>query len=187
MTNIAVILAGGQGARMGGIDKGAIDLGGERMIDRIYGRLKPQCGQVLISGNHDYDLGLGVVSDLKTGPQGPAGGLYAIWRHLKGANIDGFFTAPVDGPNLPIDLLARLYCEESSAIADDDNGLHPAFAWWRIADLGRAWEELDMESSISLNYLARLTQAKHAQWAGEAVFKNLNTPADLADYHTKSP
>ena len=172
---------------MGGIDKGALDLGGERMIDRIYGRLKPQCGQVLISGSHDYGLGLDVVSDFKTGPQGPAGGLHAIWRHLKDANIEGFFTVPIDGPNLPGDLLARLYCEESSAIASDDNGLHPAFAWWRMVDLGRAWDALDLESSISLNYLAQFTEAKHVQWAGEAMFKNLNTPDDLADYHTKSP
>lgn len=185
MINIAVILAGGQGARMGGIDKGALDLGTERMIDRIYGRLKPQCGQVLISGSHDYGLGLNVVSDLKTGPQGPAGGLYAIWRHFNGANIEGFFTVPVDGPNLPSDLLGRLYGAESSAIACDDNGLHPAFAWWRMGDLGRAWDALDLEGSISLNYLARLTQAKHAQWAGEAMFENLNTPDDLKNYRNR--
>ncbi len=185
MTNIAVILAGGQSARMGGIDKGALDLVGERMIDRIYGRLKPQCDQVLISGSHDYGLGLVVIPDLKAGPQGPAGGLYAVWRHLKDANVKGFFTVPVDGPNLPGDLLARLYRAESSAIANDDNGLHPAFAWWRIADLGSAWEELDLEGSISLNYLARLTEAKHAQWAGEAMFKNLNTPDDLTNYRNR--
>jgi molybdopterin-guanine dinucleotide biosynthesis protein A len=185
MTNIAVILAGGQGARMGGIDKGAIDLGGKRMIDRIYGRLKSQCGQVLISGSHDYDLGLEVIPDIEVGPQGPMGGLYAIWRHLKDANLEGFFTAPIDGPNLPSDLLARLYRAECSAIASDDNGLHPAFAWWRMGDLSRAWDALDLEGSISLNYLARQAQAKHAQWAGEAMFKNLNTPDDLENYRNR--
>jgi molybdopterin-guanine dinucleotide biosynthesis protein A len=185
MTNIAVILAGGQGARMGGIDKGALDLGGERMIDWVYGRLKPQCGQVLISGSHDYGLGLEVIPDIETGPKGPAGGLYAIWHKLKSIKAEGFYTAPIDGPNLPQDLLMRLYHKECSAIARDDNGLHPAFAWWRITDLNVAWIGLDFEGSISLNSLAGLTQAKHAQWAGEAMFKNLNTPDDLKNYRNR--
>jgi len=177
-----VILAGGQGQRMGGLDKGAIDLNGERMIDCIYRRLGPQCDQVLLSGHTDYGLGCESISDLKVGPKGPAAGLYASWTIFKATEAQGFFTVPVDGPNLPQDLIARLYCVDSSAIARDDNGLHPAFAWWRLADLGKVWAALDLDTSISLKYLARMTGAKCVNWAGKAMFRNINTPEDLAGY-----
>jgi len=182
--NVAVILAGGQGVRMGGVDKGLLDVGGEQMVNRIYQRLKPQCDKVLISGSHDYGLGLEVISDIDTGPKGPAAGLYAASQNLCGEA--GFFTVPVDGPNLPEDLLTRLYQVECSSVACDDNGLHPVFAWWRVADLTEAWRALDVSGSISLNYLARLTGAKRVKWVGGETFRNINTPEDLSNFQNSS-
>jgi len=95
-----VILAGGKAMRMGE-DKAELSLGNYRLIDRVYSRVKTQCNEVLVSGNHDYGLGLGIVPDSPSGPRGPVAALYSVMKALSKTD-EGFFTVPVDGPNLPL-------------------------------------------------------------------------------------
>lgn len=182
---IVVILAGGEGTRMGGVDKGAIELGSTRMIDVVSARVKNQGADLKISGRHDYGLGVDVISDLEAGPKGPVAGIYAAFQALQRTSDIGFFTVPVDGPNVPNDLLSRLYHAEFSAVARDDIGLHPVFAWWRFEDLRSLWTRLDFKDSISMKYLVEVTQAKPVKWAGSELFANINTANDLANYLNK--
>ena len=46
-----VILAGGRSRRMGGGDKGLLDLGGKPMLAHVIDRLKPQVGRIIINAN----------------------------------------------------------------------------------------------------------------------------------------
>lgn len=46
-----IVLAGGRGTRMGGVDKGLVDFQGESLAARAVRQLAPQVGQVLISAN----------------------------------------------------------------------------------------------------------------------------------------
>lgn len=176
---IVAILAGGKARRFGGQDKGEIRIEGERLIDIIYKRVKPQSTKVVLSGTHDYGLGLNVVPDAHDAPGGPVGGLYSIWKSLKGNNAEGFFTVAVDGPNLPQDLIASLYSQNASTIAADENGRHPTYGWWRMFDLRRIWEMPELSESISLNRLADLVGAKAVFWEGESSFININRQDDL--------
>ena len=49
-----LILAGGQGRRMGRVDKGLQLLQGRRMVDHVYQRLSPQVGGIVISANQNH-------------------------------------------------------------------------------------------------------------------------------------
>ena len=65
----AVILAGGKARRMGGEDKGLIELGGRRLIEYIIAALQPQTDNIIINANRNHDAygeyGLPVVADIK--------------------------------------------------------------------------------------------------------------------------
>ncbi|WDI31338.1 molybdenum cofactor guanylyltransferase [Hyphococcus flavus] len=180
---IAVILSGGKASRMGGADKGALELNGKRLIDIVIDRLAPQADQVLISGPRNYETGLVNVPDRRDGPAGPAGGLWSALAWIQynyPAETVGFFTAPVDGPFLLSDLCERLHASEKSSVAKDEAGLHPTFAWWRIEDLDTAFNEIVVNEGVSLKSLAKAAAAKEVSFPGDHYFRNINTPEDLA-------
>lgn len=176
---VVAILAGGKATRFGGQDKGEIILNNRRLIDIIHSRLRPQATDIIISGKHDYRLGLECVADSEKAPGGPVGGLYSIWQKLAPRNVEGFFTVAVDGPNLPLDLTDRLYLSTGSAIACDDLGRHPTYGWWRIADLARFFQDVDFQRSFSLKNLATDIGASDVFWPGERQFININRPEDM--------
>lgn len=182
MKRVVVILAGGRSARMGGRDKALIELGGARLIDRVIARLAPQVDRMVISGREDYGTGFEVIADAPRDPQGPAAGLLAAARWLPEylPDTDRFFTAPVDGPFLPADLVARLSGSGGPAIAVDDEGAHPTFACWTLASLAAAREKLAGETSLSLRAIAAAANARQVAWPGNRQFININTPEDVA-------
>ena len=168
--------------RFGGQDKGEILIEGKRLIDIIHKRILLQTDELILSGTDDYNLGLPVVPDRADAPGGPVGGIYSIWRYLKDRNDEGFFTAAVDGPNLPADLTTKLYNKNASTIATDEKGRHPTYAWWRMKDLSPLWETMDMKDSLSLQRLAEVTKAEHVKWEGDEIFININSPDDLRQF-----
>lgn len=176
---IAVILAGGKSERMGR-DKALVRIGGERMIDRVVARLRPQADRLLISGPTDYGLGIEFVKDAEDAPQGPAGGVLSVARVLTAEQSDalGFAIAPVDAPFLPRDLLERLSGVRGCAVASDGARLHPTFAWWTLEALRRVGAAF-RSGSPSLMRLAELLAAHAVVFPAEALV-NLNTPVDLA-------
>ena len=179
---IVAILAGGKARRFGGQDKGEIQITGRRLIEIIHERLTPQFTDIIISGPHDYGLGLDVVPDVSDAPGGPVGGIYSLWKHFEGGDIEGFFTAAIDGPNLPADLAAQLYSGDTSTIAADEVNLHPTYGWWRMGDLKRVWSDMDISQSISLKRLASLAEAKDVRWAGRETFTNINSSEDMKTF-----
>ena len=178
---IVAILAGGKATRFEGQDKGAIRLEDERFIDIIHRRLSAQADEIIISGTYDYDLGIEVIPDAQDAPGGPVGGIYSIWKKLLSRDVEGFFTVPVDGPNVPLDLIDRLYRADSSTIAVDELSRHPTYGWWRMTDLARLFKEAHLQNSISLNRLADKVIAKEVFWAGNNIFMNINCPGDLKE------
>ena len=108
-----VILAGGQGRRMGSLDKGLQPLGGKPMVQWVLERLAPQVNALLINANQNparyAELGAPyqapVVADLIPDFAGPLAGLHAA---LSRASTPLVLTVPCDSPFLPLDLVARL-------------------------------------------------------------------------------
>ncbi|MEW8394895.1 MAG: molybdenum cofactor guanylyltransferase MobA, partial [Candidatus Thiodiazotropha sp.] len=106
----AVILAGGRGRRMGGEDKGLIELNGEPLIQHVITSIAPQVGQILINANRNQAryqaFGYPVIADSLLNYQGPLAGFIAA---LEAITTEDMLTLPCDGPPVPADMVERLY------------------------------------------------------------------------------
>ncbi len=130
----AVVLAGGRATRMGGTDKGLIDLAGRPMVAWVVDALRPQAACILVNANRNFDayaaFGCAVVPDLEQGFLGPLAGLATGMVH---AESDYVVTAPCDSPLVAPDLVERLYsaCHGEAAdiaVAHDGQRMQPVFA-----------------------------------------------------------
>jgi molybdopterin-guanine dinucleotide biosynthesis protein A len=112
-----LILAGGLGSRMGGVDKGLVELDGRPMVAHVLERLGPQVAELLINANRNAEVyagfGMTVVADRVEGYAGPLAGLDA-GLHAASAACTWVATCPCDSPCLPIDLVARLMAAAQS-------------------------------------------------------------------------
>jgi molybdopterin-guanine dinucleotide biosynthesis protein A len=103
----AIVLAGGRGSRMGGIDKAFLRMGGETFVDRIVRLLEPLVESVIVVTN-DPEKYRGsrvrAVSD-ETAGRGPLMGLYS---GLKASAAERSFVTTVDAPLLRPGLVERL-------------------------------------------------------------------------------
>lgn len=104
-----LILAGGQGRRMGGVDKGLQPFRGEPLVCHALRRLAPQVGAVLINANRHLDtyatFGPRVVPDALPDYPGPLAGLLTGLNHCQ---TPWLVTVPCDAPYFPLDYVARL-------------------------------------------------------------------------------
>lgn len=129
-----VVLAGGRGSRMGGIDKGLVVLRGKPMVVHALEALRPQVGRLLINANRHLDqykiFGCDVVPDALDGYLGPLAGLAST---MQAAATPYVVTVPCDSPLLADDLVERLYRalardDAEIGVAHDGERLHPVFA-----------------------------------------------------------
>jgi molybdopterin-guanine dinucleotide biosynthesis protein A len=104
-----LVLAGGRGSRMGGVDKGLQDHRGIPLALHALRRLQPQVGTAMLSANRnlpDYEaMGVPVWSDSIEGYAGPLAGLLTGLEH---ARTNWLVTVPCDTPDFPSDLVDRL-------------------------------------------------------------------------------
>ncbi|MEO5619476.1 MAG: molybdenum cofactor guanylyltransferase MobA [Cypionkella sp.] len=184
MRIFGVILAGGGGRRMGGVDKAALILGGERLIARAIARLEPQVERLALSANGDparFGFGLPVLPD--AAPLGPLAGILAALRWAAPLGATAVVSVAVDTPFFPGDLTPRLCLAAESA----PEGLalaasvkdHPTCALWPVTLLPAL--EAFLASGVNPRVLA-FADAHHAaraRFPDEAAFANINTPEDL--------
>jgi molybdopterin-guanine dinucleotide biosynthesis protein A len=104
-----LILAGGRGSRMGGVDKGLQRLDGQPLVWHALQRLRPQVGAVIVNANRHLDEyqqdGLTVCPDSLADFQGPLAGFLV---GLQNARTPYVLTVPCDSPRFPLDLANRL-------------------------------------------------------------------------------
>jgi molybdopterin-guanine dinucleotide biosynthesis protein A len=180
-----VILAGGQGRRMGGVDKGLRELRGKAMVAWVLERFAPQVDEVLINANQNLDVytqfGHRVVPDEIGGFAGPLAGLQ---RGLSAAHHPLVATAPCDTPFLPADLVARLHAaliaqRAQLAVARTGDQPHPVFCLCRRDVLPHLTRFLiDGGRKIDAWY-ATLEVVEVAFDDEPDAFSNINTPAEL--------
>ncbi|MCI0399826.1 MAG: molybdenum cofactor guanylyltransferase [Gammaproteobacteria bacterium] len=129
-----VILAGGRALRMGGRDKGLIELGGKPLVEYVITGLQPQVAEIIINANRNRKryatYGYPIIADMIDGYFGPLAGIASAMRAAKTPYIS---TAPCDSPFIPSDLVERLYRgikEKGAEIGVPHNGerLQPVFA-----------------------------------------------------------
>lgn len=138
-----IILAGGQGHRMGGTDKGLQLLRGKPLVAWVLERLAPQVDELLISANRNLDayarFGYRVIPDEPgetNGIEKFAGPLAGLQQGLNEAAHPLVLTVPCDSPFLPTDLAQRLYTAFNQqntqvAIAKTFGQPHPVFCLCR--------------------------------------------------------
>lgn len=104
-----IVLAGGRGSRMGGVDKGLQTHLGVPLALHALLRLQPQVGQVMINANRNlgaYEaMGVPVWPDVQTDFPGPLAGMLV---GLERCETPYLVTVPCDTPNFPLDLVERL-------------------------------------------------------------------------------
>ena len=179
-----VVLAGGRGRRMGGRDKGLVEIGGAALIEHVISIMAPQAGKLMINANRNAEAyrryGYAVVSDSMSGFQGPLAGFASA---MANADTPYVVTIPCDSPLLPDDLVQRLIDalhdgHAELAVAHDGERLQPVFALIDVrllASLQRFLERGDRK--IDLWYAGHkmaLTDFSDSP----NMFLNLNTPAD---------
>ncbi len=189
------ILAGGRGARLGGVDKAALQYRGQRLLERTRDafvlpadeRTGDAPGATLLSRAFDSDgvttgaePGFRRVPDLRTGGLGPLAGLEAL---LEAARTDWLLTAPVDLRDVPADLGSRLRASAAGGITcvvRDADGLQPLVALWPVvASLQVVRAALDAGRLSVHEVLAALPHGEldiRPQRLG-----NLNLPGDFSD------
>lgn len=115
----AVILAGGRGQRMGGEDKGLIELNGKPLVCHVIDAIRSQVGAILINANRNqagYEaFGYPVIADTLLNYQGPLAGFIAAMQTIE---TEDMLTLPCDGPLVADDLVKRLHDARQTAGAD---------------------------------------------------------------------
>ena len=180
-----VVLAGGQGSRMGGVDKGLAMFRGRPMVAHVIERFAPQVDELLVNANRNVvqyaGFGYRVIADEIAGFAGPLAGFERALAHAQAPLVA---TVPCDSPFLPHDLVARLRksLESASAqlaVAKTGVQAHPVFCLMRRevrASLTRFLA--DGERKIDRWY-AHLAVVEVAFDDEPDAFANINTRAQL--------
>jgi len=185
------VLSGGEGRRMQGQDKGLVLWQGQAMAQRVAQRLEPQVAQVHINANRN-------IATYRTWPwpvhpdqpelPAKAGPMIGLLTGLQTTSNAWLQLAPCDTPQLPLDMVQRLYDKAQSKQAD-------VVVPVTTVD-GETWQHWAC-ALVSRQCAEHLAQAVNAgerrlgQWmrqqrlttltfndSSSALFSNLNTPAD---------
>jgi molybdopterin-guanine dinucleotide biosynthesis protein A len=181
-----VVFAGGQGRRMGGVDKGLVELDGRALVAHVIERLAPQVRTLVINANQNCEryaaFGYPVVADVIPGFAGPLAGLHAA---MAAATTPYVATSPCDSPFLPHDLVARLaaaFAETSLdlAVARTFEQPHPVFSLVRT-DVRPHLETFLRGGGRKIDAWYATLRTTDVRFDDEAdAFRNINTAAELA-------
>ena len=184
-----LVLAGGRGSRMGGVDKGLENHLGMPLAMHALLRLSPQVGEIMINANRNLgayeSMGVPVWPDALPDYPGPLAGFLTGLERCETAYL---VTVPCDTPNFPTDLVARL-----AEAFDADAETEIAVAATREGGELRGQPVFCMMRTEVLESLVRFTQSgqrKIDHWSAQHrtrlvpfddadAFANANTPDEL--------
>ena len=180
-----VILAGGEGSRMGGA-KPLRSLGGRRLIDHALAQAWNWSETIAIAVREDSQVTPvdASLSPDATDVEGPRGGLIGGLGFAQDAGCDFLLTIPSDMPFLQRDLLEKLrnaIAQRGSALAASGGHLHPVCGLWRTSSLDRVPDYVASGRS-SLRGFAELVGCVEVEWSTVPfdAFFNINSLEDLA-------
>ncbi len=179
-------MAGGRAQRMGGDDKGLLELAGKPMISYVLNRLRPQVDTTLINANRNIarykEFGAAVISDTMADFQGPLAGMSIA---MQVARTPYIVTVPCDSPFVPQDYVQRMFdglVERNAVVATATDGdrWQPVFSLIET----HLYDDLIVylksgERKIDLWFKKHAVVAVNFSDQTEA-FLNINTPEDKA-------
>jgi len=182
----AVVLAGGQGSRMNGLDKGIVQYRGRKMIEWSLDVVRPLVSQLLVSCNRnltDYmPLVDSVVCDRIAGSLGPLAGIHAAMESAASATL---LVLPCDTPLITRPVIERLMqaaTENPDAIIVLAEGkfLHPLHAVIPLA-LKQSLEDylIDGGRAVRKWYEQHVVVELQITEQESAALKNINTAEQL--------
>ena len=131
----AVVLAGGKSRRMGGQDKGLVEVAGRPMVAHTIDALRPQTAEVVVNANRNAGAyrtitGCRVIADTVGDFAGPLAGMASA---LESSTTRLLLTAPCDSPLVTGELGPRLHAalirdDAEIAVAHDGERMQPVFA-----------------------------------------------------------
>lgn len=183
----AIILCGGRGRRLGGVEKPLVRIGGRALVEFVIERLRPQVSRIVLSlgagqdANSYRSFGCDILADAEA-DQGPLGGLVSCFENLAG---EWFLSCPCDTPwTAPslVEALSKDARARGAAVAHDGKqrqNLSLLISREKAESLtrfyttgGRAvhrWLESNEIPPTNLSAIA-------------PSFTNINTPADLEKF-----
>ncbi|MFT5658063.1 MAG: molybdenum cofactor guanylyltransferase [Gammaproteobacteria bacterium] len=182
----AVILAGGMGRRMGGLDKGLIEYDGRLLVEILIEKLQQQDVNIVINANRNESVyetyGFPVISDKLSDFQGPLAGFATA---MAAVDTQYILTLPCDSPLLSDSFVERFIAchntpgsEAEISVAHDGERLQPVHAL------------INVDLLDSLNVFLESGDRKIDRWYAQHnynladfsdqtdMFKNINTPED---------
>ncbi|TSA19743.1 MAG: molybdenum cofactor guanylyltransferase [Betaproteobacteria bacterium] len=184
----AILLSGGRGSRLGGIEKGLAPLAGRPLISWVIHRIAAQVDEIVISANrqlNDYRaLGHPVIADTLHDDQlssfaGPLAGILAAAAHT---HAEWLLVVPCDTPFLPRDLVARLHAASTPTQrlvrASDAKRIHYAVMLLHRSLLPDMADFLS-EGQRSVQHWHARHPVAEASFADPTAFANLNTAEDF--------
>jgi len=190
----AVVLAGGRGERLGGVNKALLEIGGERLIDRAR-RIVHRCEPRLLAVGHYHFTAhdFTSIADLPTDYAGPLAGLAAAVEALRDSPALWLLSFAVDTPFFPGDFLDRALAQSSDAdvvLACFGAQDYPTNALWRLSAI-RSLPD-GVRNGSAPHSLKRLTaflevrRLDYAHWSVDDPFANANTPDDLVNLRRRT-
>jgi molybdopterin-guanine dinucleotide biosynthesis protein A len=184
----AAILAGGRARRMGGQDKGLLQVGGRPMVSYVIGALRPQADELLINANrhlatYEELCTCRVIPDSLEGFAGPLAGMAVALEH---AAHDLLLVVPCDAPLIGPDLAERLAGPARAdradiAVASDGQRMQPVFALLRRSLLDSLREYLARGGRKIDRWYAEHRVEEVTFSRQPEMFTNINTPEDIRD------
>ncbi|MBA4175985.1 MAG: molybdenum cofactor guanylyltransferase MobA [Leptothrix sp. (in: Bacteria)] len=187
-----LVLCGGRGSRMGGVDKGLQNYQGMPLALHALLRLRPQVGELMINANRNLAAYESLGAPVWPDPTGDFPGPLAGWlAGLERCETPYMVTVPCDSPHFPADLVARLAAAleagnaEIAMAATTEAGVvqpQPVFCLMK----SQLMESLVAAMQAGERKIDRWTAQHHcvqAMFDDAAAFFNANTPQDLARLH----
>jgi molybdenum cofactor guanylyltransferase len=191
-----VVLAGGRGSRMGGVDKGLQSHQGLPLAMHAVLRLQLQVGHVMINANRNLaayeSMGVPVWPDPLDGYPGPLAGVLAGLEHCETPYL---VTVPCDTPNFPADLVARLAgalqeadAEIAMAATREDGVLRtqPVFCLLKSA-LSESLVAFLHSGQRKIDRWTALHRVVEVPFEDAAAFFNANTVTELQQLQAGGP
>jgi molybdopterin-guanine dinucleotide biosynthesis protein A len=175
MTYAVIILTGGKGERLGGVDKAALSYRDATLLDHVLSVVDDAARKVVVGPEKDLP---GVVWAREDPPGG--GPLAGLAAGLAKVTEDWVAVLAVDQPGLTKDTIARLRATGRNAVLKDDR-VQWLIGYWNSAELREALPE-DPRNLPLRKTLLRLDPVEVSALPGEA--RDVDTPADLDTLHS---
>ncbi len=182
----AIVLSGGRGTRMNGMDKAWIDYQGKPLIHHVIDNINRHVEHIIISYNRSEEkyeqLPYQGVRDLTPDFRGPLLGVLSCLPYI---TSEYTLIVPCDTPHLPDDLAQRLLNDISFhkiAICCDEQRIHPLVMLARTSVLASIKSYLDRGKRSVIGWCEQADPGYvRVKWEDAGVFKNVNKINELDD------